>query len=327
MPPSDLPADRPARFAAQLAVLDARADAIDQLIDRHIAARKPWHPGELFDFGDDEQLQDLQSLRDRARGLPQAVRVAMMLNLLTEEGLPHFHRIIAEHVGTLAVWSRWTGMWTAEEDRHGNVMRDYARDAALYRPAALDRLQFEFLTAGFDPEWAGSPFRLLAYTSLQERATQVSHANTARLASREEPLLQRVLAHLAGDEARHCAFYRDAFALALADDPDTALIELAAVAPKLAMPGGTIPGYMMMAEVERQAGIFGPREYAELVEESLVHWRIADVVPSTGAARAAQDELLQLSDRLVELAERLDMRRRRKTFEFDFLRERIAALA
>ena len=77
-----------------------------------------------------------------------------------------------------------------------------------------------FLNAGFDPDWAGSPYRLLAYTSLQERATQVSHANTARLAGAEEPLLQKVLARLAGDEARHCAFYRDAFALALAKSGD-----------------------------------------------------------------------------------------------------------
>lgn len=318
---------RPTAFAAQLSTLDTLAPKIAALIDRHVGTRRQWHPGELIDFSDDEQLHGLRQLRQRARGLTPAIKVAVMLNLLTEEGLPHFHRIISEHVGTLEVWERWTGLWTAEEDRHGNVMRDYCRDAALFEPAALDRLQFDYLNSGFDPEWAGSPYRLLAYTSLQERATQMAHANTARLAGAEEPLLQRVLAHLAGDEARHCAFYRDAFALALAADPDNALMELLAVAPKLAMPGGSIPGYLMMAEVERQAGIFGPREYAALVAESLTHWGIGDREPLGGEARRARDQLMALPQRLASFADRLDQRRGSKTFEFAFLRDRVAALA
>ncbi len=318
---------RPTAFAAQLDVLANATPAITALIDRHVAARHDWWPGELVDFGDDPQLAALGALRERARGLPAAVKVSVMLNLLTEEGLPHFHRIIAEHVGSQAIWQRWTRLWTAEEDRHGNVLRDYARDAALFAPAAIDRLQFGFLRDGFDPEWAGSPYRLLAYTSLQERATQISHANTARLAAAHEPLLQTVLARLAGDEARHCAFYRDAFALALAADPDEALLELADVAPALSMPGSTILGFQMMAEVERQAGVFGPRQYAALIDESLTHWGIARIEPRGGEARRARDRLMALPARLDALAGRLEQRRHRKTFAFDFLRPPLAALA
>ncbi len=320
------PCCRPTAFSAQLQVLADAAPAVAALIDRHEASRLDWLPGELVDFSDDDQLPALRELRDRARGLDPAIKVSVMLNLLTEEGLPHFHRIISEHVGSQAIWQRWTRLWTAEEDRHGNVMRDYARDAALFEPGALDRLQFDFLDAGFDPDWAGSPYRLLAYTSLQERATQVSHANTARLAAAHEPLLQKVLARLAGDEARHCAFYRDAFALALAADPDAALLELATVAPKLSMPGGTIAGFQMMAEVERQAGVFGPREYAALVSESLSHWAIGDVEPHGSEARRARDALMALPARLGALADRLEHRRQLKTFEFAFLRDRLAAL-
>lgn len=318
---------RPTAFAAQLDVLAAAAPAIETLIDRHVGSRRDWLPGELVEFGDDPQLVELRLLRDRARGLAPAIKVSVMLNLLTEEGLPHFHRIISEHVGSQAIWQRWTRLWTAEEDRHGNVMRDYARDAALFEPGALDRMQFDFLDAGFDPEWAGSPYRLLAYTSLQERATQVSHANTARLAAAQEPLLQKVLARLAGDEARHCAFYRDAFGLALAADPDAALLELASVAPKLSMPGSTIAGFQMMAEVERQAGVFGPRQYAALVAESLAYWGIGRVEPHGSEARCARDALMALPGRLEVLADRLDHRRHLKTFEFDFLRHRLAAMA
>ena len=314
-------------FAAQLEIFAGLTEAVDALVARHQDSRKDWFPAELVDFGGEDGLELMRQLRARARGLSPAIRVAVALNMLTEEGLPHFHRIITEHFGDLPAFERWTALWTAEEDRHGNVLRDYVRDAALYDMGALDRLQFEFVNAGFKPDWFGSPYRLLAYTSLQERATQMSHANTARLAAAEEPLLQRVLAHLAADEARHCAFYKDAFALALAADTDQALIELARVAPALSMPGRTIPGFAMMAEVQNQAGIFGPREYSALVTELLGYWGIDRCRPDQAEAREAQDKLLALPERLVQLADRLAQRSRRKSFRFAFLRDALVEFA
>lgn len=321
------PMSKAARLARQLEVFRPLDGPVRALITRHRDTRKDWQPGELVDFGGEDGLLLMDSLRDRARGLHPSVKVAVTLNLLTEEGLPNFHRIIHEHFGSGGPWEEWTRLWTAEEDRHGNAMRDYVRDAALVSIPVLDRMQFTFLHDGFNPEWAGSPYRLLAYTSLQEKATQMSHANTARLAASQEPLLQRVLAYLAGDELRHCAFYRDAFGLALAQDLDGALMELAEVACGLSMPGQTIPGYQMMAEVERRAGIFGPRQYADIVEESLAYWQVAVLRPLSGDARSAQERLLELPDRLRKLAGRLEQRSRAKTFEFDFLREPLVALA
>lgn len=318
--------NRPTAFTAQLEVLQTLGLQTETLIERHSASRNDWQPGELIDFGDSAGLDEMRQLRERAAALGTAVRVAVALNMLTEEGLPNFHRIIAAHVGEIPAWDRWMRLWTAEEDRHGNVLRDYARDAALYDMARLDTMQFEYLRAGFDPEWAGSPYRLVAYTSLQERATQIAHANTARACAGAEPQLQRILAHLASDELRHCAFYRDNFALLLEVDPDNALLELATVAPALGMPGQTIPGYLMMAEIEREAGIFGPREYATLVDESLQYWDIEHLEPHGGTAREARDTLLELPARLHRLADLLDTRKRRKTYEFDFLRAPLAAL-
>src|SRR3546814_7973732 len=92
-------------------------------------------------------------------------------------------------------------MWTAEEDRHGCALRDYVRDARLFNMGALEKLQYSYIAAGFNPDWQADPYRLLAYTSLQEKATQISHANTGRLCGPIEPMGQKVLAHLAGDRS------------------------------------------------------------------------------------------------------------------------------
>src|SRR3546814_17052314 len=89
-------------------------------------------------------------------------------------------------------------MWTAEEDRYGCALRDYVRDARLFNMGALEKLQYSYIAAGFNPDWQADPYRLLAYTSLQEKATQISHANPGRLCGPIEPVGQKVLAQLAG---------------------------------------------------------------------------------------------------------------------------------
>ncbi len=169
-------AGRPSFFnPVQRDVLEALEPFVTARTQAHLDRRKLWFPNELMSAGADAAVPvdtELQQLRDAARGLPDQVRVALAINLLTEEGLPHFHRLIAVHLGNESPWSTWNNLWTAEEDRHGCVMRDYVRDARIFDMDALERMQYRYIESGFNPAWERDPYRLLAYTSLQERATQ-----------------------------------------------------------------------------------------------------------------------------------------------------------
>ena len=298
---------------------------MEQNTARHLESRKLWMPSDLLPLPGQEsgqQQHDVRELPDRARGIPDAVRVSLALNLLTEEGLPHFHRLLAVYMGSDNAWSRWNYLWTAEEDRHGCVLRDYVREARLFDMVAFERLQYRYLEAGFDPGWGDDPYLLLAYTSLQERATQTAHANTGRLVSQHEPLLQRILGYVATDESRHFQFYRDAFKAVLEVDATRAMASALKVMPRLAMPGHTIDGYAEMADVVRRAGIYGPRDYRKVVSQCLESWGIADLRPEDSAGREAQERLMAVPARLDKLAGLLEMRTRRKTFSFDVLHER-----
>jgi acyl-[acyl-carrier-protein] desaturase len=242
--------------------------------------------------------------------------VALALNLLTEEGLPHFHRILATYLGSTSFWCRWTNLWTAEEDRHGAVLHDYARDSKILDNPVLERLQFDYLRAGFEPEWDRDPYRVFVYTTLQERATQVSHANTGRLASECEPVIGEVLANVAKEEARHYTFYRAIFKEVLARDPDRALVSAASVMPAIDMPGVNIPGFREMADVVRRAGIYGPRDYLRIVEEQIRIWAIDSVRAATEAGKRAQVTLLEIPKRLERISELMETRSKAKTFSF-----------
>lgn len=323
------PANNP-DLAAQREILQAITPTVEALTERHLDGRKLWMPSDLLPTGEqtDAELDaELQRLRDRARGLPDSVRVALALNLLTEEGLPHFHRLLAMYMGYDGAWERWNNLWTAEEDRHGCILRDYVRDARIFDMRALEQLQYQYIESGFNPQWQDDPYRLLAYTSLQEKATQTAHSNAGRIAAKYDPQLQRILAHISGDESRHYAFYRDSFAALLKADTNRALAALAAVAPALAMPGHNIDGYAQMSEVERRAGIYGPREYMKLVEDLVKHWAIDAMTGLSSAGRAAQEKLMKLPSRLTRMAEYVESKTHSRSYSFDFIYQRAFEMA
>jgi acyl-[acyl-carrier-protein] desaturase len=265
---------------------------------------------------DTDPDQFLRVLRERAAGISLPTRVAIAINLLTEEGLPHFHRLLAQYLGAESFWQKWTNLWTAEEDRHGVVLHDYARDSRVLDSPVLERLQFEYLRAGFDPAWDRDPYRVFVYTTLQERATQVSHANTGKLAAQYEPLVGEVLSNVAKEEARHYTFYRTVFKEVLARDPDRALVSAATVMPAIDMPGINIPGFREMADVVRRAGIYGPRDYMKIVEEQIRFWAIDAVTAMTESSKKAQELILQIPGRLVRVADAMETRSKAKTFSF-----------
>ncbi|HEU0195975.1 MAG TPA: acyl-ACP desaturase [Nevskiaceae bacterium] len=318
---------RPLIDPGQLEVLTAVEPFVESEIAAHCARRKLWFPNELLPGGSGGDSDDeLRQTRDAARGLPDAIRVALAINLLTEEGLPHFHRLIAVHMGDYSPWSTWNNLWTAEEDRHGCVLRDYVRDARIFDLAALERLQYTYIESGFNPDWEYDPYRLLAYTSLQERATQMAHANTGRTCARYEPRIQRVLAYISADESRHYIFYHHVFAEVLKNDTERALYALLKVMPALAMPGNSMPNYDHMSDVMRRADIYGPRHYQKIVEELLGVWHIDALTGLGGKAAEYRARLMKIPARLARMADYVEAKAGPRSFQFDFLGNRAIKL-
>jgi len=309
---------------AKVEVLSDLEETVHSLMQVHEAKRILWFPSELLaPAPDSDPDRHVAELRERARGISLPARVALALNLLTEEGLPHFHRLLAVYLGSDSFWSRWTNLWTAEEDRHGAVLHDYTRDSQILDNPVLERMQFEYLRAGFEPAWDKDPYRVFVYTTLQERATQVSHANTGKLASEYEPTIGEVLANVAKEEARHYTFYRTIFKEVLKRDPNRGLVSAAELMPSIDMPGVNMPHFREMADVIRRAGIYGPRDYLRIVEEQIRFWAIETLEGLDEMGKRAQERILGIPRRLERVAEAMETRSRSKTFSFQvaFARE------
>ena len=114
---------------AKVEVLADLESIVHELMVVHEAKRILWMPNELLaPAPDTDPDAHVKELRSRADGISLPARVALALNLLTEEGLPHFHRLLATYLGGVTFWSKWTNLWTAEEDRHGAVLHDYMHE-------------------------------------------------------------------------------------------------------------------------------------------------------------------------------------------------------
>ena len=312
---------------SKIEVLRDLETRVRHMMEAHEQKRDLWYPTDLIGpppgacpdtwYGE---------LRKRAAGIPDAARAALALNTLTEEGLPHFHRLLAVYLEDDSYWRIWNNLWTAEEDRHGVVLHDYTRETRILDQRRFEEMQFEYLRAGFHPDWDKDPYRVFVYTTLQERATQFSHAETGKVAGEYEPAIAEVLANVARDEARHYTFYRTVFSEILERDPDQALHSAALIMPSIQMPGASMPGFKELADVIRRAGIYGPRDYLRIVQEQIKVWQIESITGLSELGRAAQEKIMAIPDRLHRVAELIETRSRAKTFSFDVVFNREFAM-
>jgi acyl-[acyl-carrier-protein] desaturase len=319
--------DTARELASKFEVLKDLEPIVREMMAAHERKRELWFPSDFMDPQPDECPDThFKKMRERAAGIPDPARAALALNLLTEEGLPHFHRLLAVYLDDDSYWRIWNNLWTAEEDRHGQVLHDYARETRILQQRKLEEMQFEYLKAGFHPTWDRDPYRVFAYTTVQERATQYSHAETGRVVAEYEPGLGTILANVAKEEARHFTFYRSVFEEILKRDPDQALHSASFILPAIDMPGHTIPGFREMADVIRRAGIYGPRDYLRIVQEQIRYWRIDSLDGLSELGRKAQEKIMAIPDRLRRVAELMETRSRAKTFRFEVVFNREFAM-
>jgi acyl-[acyl-carrier-protein] desaturase len=314
-------------LAVKVEVLKDLEGRVRELMEAHERKRDVWFPSDLLEAPPDTCPDEFRTkLRTQAEGIPDYIRAALALNMLTEEGLPHFHRLLAVYLGDDSHWRSWNNLWTAEEDRHGAVLHDYVRDTRLFNQRKIEEMQFEYIRNGFHPEWDKDPYRVFAYTTVQERATQFSHSETGRILAEYEPRLAEVLAHVAKDEARHYAFYRTVFEEILKRDPDQALHSASFILPAIDMPGVTMPGFKELADVIRRAGIYGPRDYLRIVQEQIRYWKIEKLQGLGELGRIAQEKILGIPARLKRIAEHMETRSKAKTFSFEVVFSREFAM-
>lgn len=277
---------------------------------------KAWQPSDFLpDLTAEDWDEQLRRFRAPARELADPLLVVLVADMVTEEALPSYSmalNLIAEdHTGTDAgPWARWLRGWTAEENRHGDLLNAYLRLTGRVDMHAVELTVHNLLTTGFNPRVYPDLYGGLVYTAFQERATKISHGNVGRLAAQQgDASLARICQRIAGDEARHEAFYTYMMGQVLSADPEGGMIVIMSMLRRvIAMPGrlmydGRDPNlFDHFAAVAQRLGVYTAADYAGIVEHLVATWGLAGRSVSGKAARA-QEYLCRHAERCRNLAE------------------------
>ncbi|KAK3582462.1 hypothetical protein CHS0354_024009 [Potamilus streckersoni] len=304
----------------QIEVLHDIEPKVLQLMSQHDVKRELWFSSDVMPTSDTPETEEyVKQLRSRAQHLPENVKVSIALNLITEEGLPHFHRLIAQAFDNESAWKKWNNLWTAEEDRHGNILRDYCRESRVFDFNELEKLQFDYILKGFTPRWGGNPYKTLVYTSAQERATQVSHESTSRAAKEIEPVIAGIMKRISVEEARHHFFYMSIYKEILIRDANEGLQCAFDVLSRFEMPGTSMNNFADIAEVVMKSEIYTLEDYKIILDQLLAYWKVEAMTGLNEMGRKAQEKIMELPKRTAKIAEYIKSKIGTKSFSFDFL--------
>ncbi|KAF7006349.1 hypothetical protein CFC21_021397 [Triticum aestivum] len=156
-------------------------------------AQVAWQPTDLLpdlaSLGADGFHAACSDIAARAADLPDAHLVCLVGNMVTEEALPTYQSIpnrfeaVRDLTGSSATaWARWIRGWSAEENRHGDVLNRYLFLSGRVDMRQVERTIHNLIQSGMVMNAARSPYHGFIYVAFQERATSISHGNTARRA-------------------------------------------------------------------------------------------------------------------------------------------------
>ncbi|CAB5065734.1 MAG: acyl-ACP desaturase [Actinobacteria bacterium] len=263
-------------------------------LDRHLAVQKDWYPHEYVPWSEGKNFPgplngDAWEAKDSK--LTAIAQDSLVLNLLTEDNLPSYHTEIALSMGRDGAWGTWINRWTAEENRHGIVLRDYLMATRGVDPVELEDLRMAHMQIGFETSYDNDMLHTVAYVSFQELATRISHRNTGKIS--DDPICEQMLTRVSLDENLHMLFYRNLLGAALDMEPNASMRAIADVVTDFKMPGHELPGFGRKSVQIALAGIYDlPQHLDDVIAPVLRAWNIYERSDLSGDGLKARDEIV-----------------------------------
>jgi len=278
-----------------------------------------WQPS---DFLPDSSLEnfseEIKELQLQCKELPYDYMAVLVGDVITEEALPTYESWLMDLEGVSKEepqgWAKWVRMWTAEENRHGDLLNKF-----LYLSGRINMRQMEISTQyliadGFDIGTGRDPYKNFIYTSFQELATNISHRRTASLAKKHgSNQLSKICGVIASDEARHAKAYKSFVSKIFQIDPNEMMLAFETMMrKKIVMPAhflrqageqiGTT--FSHFSDAAQRLGVYTSWDYTNILESLIVEWNIGNILNLNEQGEKARDYLMKLPERFRKVAER-----------------------
>jgi len=234
-----------------------------------------WQPTDFLpDSQSDGFLDHVEQLREESKELGYDFWVTMVADTITEEALPTYESWLMDVVGIdqhgeykTNGWAKWVRAWTAEENRHGDVLNKY-----LYLSGRVNMKEIEITTLGkMCTIIAGDEMRHhLAYREFVK--TIMGHDPNGMMLAFADMMKQKIVmpAH----------FLRES--------------------------GGTIgTAFENFSNCAQRLGVYTAQDYIDILAKLNAFWEIDAVRGLNDEAQKARDYLMKLPERLERIASRM----------------------
>jgi acyl-[acyl-carrier-protein] desaturase len=285
-----------------------------------IPVEKIWQPSDLLPNSEGENFfEEVKELREIAKDLPYDFWVTLVGDTITEEALPTYESWLMDVEGVDQMepnaWSKWVRQWTAEENRHGDLLNKYLYLSGRVNMREIEMTTQHLIADGFDIGTGRDPYKNFVYTSFQELATYVSHNRVSQIAKKYgDAKLAKICKLIAGDEMRHHMAYSEFVTQIFKVDPSEMMLAFQyMMKQKIVMPAQFLresgkkisSAFENFSDSAQRIGVYTAADYVDIMQKLIDKWEIDKVLNLTDEAEKARDFLMKLPARMTRVSERL----------------------
>jgi acyl-[acyl-carrier-protein] desaturase len=304
----------------RIEVMTFLGQKMDSIIDEFLKKIDTnWQPADFLPESTSENFgEEIKQLQEQCKELPYDYLAVLVGDIITEEALPTYQSWLTDVEGIDKMdprgWSKWVRMWSAEENRHGDLLNKF-----IYLSGRVNMRQMEISTQyliadGFDIGTGRDPYRNFVYTSFQELATNISHRRTATIAKKHGcAQLSKICGVIASDEARHAKAYKSFVAKIFEVDPSEMMLAFEdMMRKKIVMPAHFLrqsgeklgEAFDHFSDAAQRLGVYTSLDYTDILDSLVKEWNIGNIGDLNGKAEKARDYLMALPDRFRKIAGR-----------------------
>ncbi|MFV9549591.1 acyl-ACP desaturase [Algibacter sp. PT7-4] len=298
---------------------------VDALMEKYlIPIENIWQPTDFLpnsETTNDAFFEEVKEIRELAKDLPYDFWVVLVGDMITEEALPTYESWLMDVEGVDQIegggngWGKWVRQWTAEENRHGDVLNKYLYLSGRVNMKEIEKTTQYLIADGFDIGTDRDPYKNFVYTSFQELATYISHNRVAKIAKdKGNKRLAKMCKIISGDEMRHHHAYSDFVERIFKVDPSQMMMAFHyMMKQKITMPahflresGSKISSaFEEFSNTAQRIGVYTSTDYVDILQKLIERWDIGSITGLNDEAEKARDYLMKLPARMYRLSERM----------------------
>lgn len=303
-------------------VMETIGESMDEFITKYLRPiEENWQPADLLPNSRDLSFKDeIAEIQELAQEMDDDLLAVLIGDTVTEEALPTYEAWLMDIEGIDQkdknnTWAKWIRQWTAEENRHGDLLNKYLYLSGRVNMRELEISTQYLLADGFDIQTARDPYRSFIYTSFQETATNISHRRVATLTNKTgNTLLAKMCGVIAADEARHASAYKHFVQRIFDVDPNEIMLAFEdMMKKKIIMPahflresGGKIGDlFTHFSDAAQRAMVYTTNDYIDILKSLLKEWDIENINGLNDQAEKAREYLMALPNRLERISSRI----------------------